>query len=288
MKLFVLIVCLLIERYLHIGNILRRFSWLERYLTFLQEKIGRNSPFSRGVLGVIVALLPLCIPIIFLNVVVVERQIGLSGAGLYFVILLYCFGPTDLYYHLFLYFKAEEEKDKEHQVDSYNEFIGNEIEEGNDLEPLNEKNLTESIFVRANCGIFGIVFWFCLGPLVLVVIYRVLCLMASFVKKEKEVTIPYANAASFLYGWYNWLPARVLAFLYVAAGGFQAFSSWKNYFWTGPKKNQTILVECGKNSLSKDKKMTFIAENKEAIALVNRAIVFFLVVILVFFLGSMN
>lgn len=285
MKLLILIACLLIERYLHIGNILKRFSWLESYISMMQTKIGKNSQLSRGFWGIVVLLLPICIPIAFLSTMAVERQIGLSGAGLYFVVLLYCFGPTDLYYQLYLYFKAEEEGDKEHQAYSYNELLTNDIEDPEALEPLNERKLTETIFTQANCGIFGIVFWFCFGPLFFLVVYRILCLITYFVSKEKEIAEPYAAVAPVLYGVVNWLPARVLALLYVIAGGFQALSTWNHYLWTGYSNNQTILIECGINSLPKDKQMAPTEENKSAVTLLNRAFIIFIVFMFVFFLN---
>lgn len=286
MKLLVLVVCILIERYLHIGNILKRFSWFESYLSSLQTKIGKNSPFSQGIGAVVAALLPLCLPIAVFNIIAVERQIGLSGAGLYFLILLYCFGPTDSYYQLYLYFRAEEEGNKEDQVYSYNELLGKNIEEPEAFEPLNERKLTETIFAQANCAIFGIVFWFCFGPLFFVVAYRTLCLINSYVNNGKEVAAPFTKIGPFLYGWFNWIPARVMALLYVVAGGFQAYPIWKRYLLTGYNDNQIILIECGVNSLPKDKQMTPIEENKAAVSVINRAFVIFTLIIFVFFLGG--
>lgn len=255
-------------------------------MSMMQNKIGRDSLLSKGFWGVVVLLLPICIPIAFLSIMAVEHQIGLSGAGLYFVVLLYCFGPTDLYYQLYLYFKAQEDNDKEHQAYTYNEMLGNDIEDIEAQEPLNERKLTENIFVQANCGLFGIVFWFCFGSLFFLVVYRVLCLISYFVGKGKEVAEPYSSVAPILYGLANWLPSRVLALLYVIAGGFQAFPIWNRYLWTGYSNNNALLVECGVNSLPKDKQMTPIEENKSAVTLVNRAFITFVVIMFVFFLGG--
>ena len=286
MKLLILIVCIVIERYLHIGNILKRFNWLESYMSFLQNKLGRDSQLSKGFWGIVILLLPICIPLAFLSMFAVERQMALSGAGLYFVVLLYCFGPTDLYYQLYLYFKAEEDNDKEHKTYSYNELLGNDIEEIETLEPLNERKLTELIFIQANNGIFGIIFWFCFSPLFFVVVYRILCSISFFVNRGKEVAEPFANIAPVLYGLVNWLPSRIMALLYVIAGGFQAFPIWNHYVWSGYSNNQIILVECGMNSLPKDKQLTPSEESKSAITLINRAFITFIVILFAFFLGG--
>lgn len=286
MKLLVLVACLLIERFLHIGNILSRFSWFESYLKFIKSKIKESSPFSKGIMGLFVIFFPLCLPVILSGIYIVDRQVALSGYGLYFIVLLYCFGPTDLYYQLSLYFKAVEEGDKEHQMYSYNEMIDNDEDSENGEGTINEKDLLETIFVRANCGVFGIVFWYCFGPLSFVLIYRGLCLMSSLIYKEKDVTKPFEDIVPTLYGWLNWIPSRVMALLYVIAGGFQAFSIWKSLVFTGPVNNQTILIQCGVNSLAKDKQLPSLEATKHAVVLVNRSFIIFTVLMFVFFLGG--
>ena len=112
--------------------------------------------------------------------------------------------------------------------------------------------------------------------------------MNAFVLKGKDLTKPYEKVVPFLYGWLNWIPSRVMALLYVLAGGFQAFSIWRQYFFTGPDSNQTILVKCGMASLvvNKQAQESPIEENKQAVILVSRAFIIFIVALLVFILGG--
>lgn len=287
MNLLILVACLLIERYLHIGSALKRFSWFEGYLAFLQTKIRKDSPLSKGYLAVVVAVLPLFIPLLCLYVLAVQYQLALSGIGLYFILLLYCFGPRDLYDQLNLYFGAAEEKDPEHMAYIYNDITGSTLDntDGSSAKA-SARKLTKTIFARANCGIFSIVFWFWIGGPLMVLVYRLLCLMASMVAEGKEVSVPFAYEATRLYGWLNWIPARVTALLYSIAGGSQTYSIWKKNFWSGVSNSDNILIETGVNSLPKEKGLSSIEENQAAVVLVDHALMIFVAIMFAFTLGA--
>jgi AmpE protein len=287
MKLLILIACLLIERYLHIGNIAKRFSWFEGYLSFMGRKINPHSSWGKGFLGVVMVILPLLLPLIFLYVLVVHFQLGFSGVGIYFLVLLYCFGPNDLFYQLYLYFTAVDKEDKEDQEYSYNELTGCELDNGSESNAKSSaRKLTEIIFLRANCSILAVAFWYCVGDLYMVLIYRLVCMMAAFAEQKKEVCAPYASAATQLYGLLNWIPARVSALLYAVSGGAHVYKTWKSHFWSGVSSNQTILVECGVGSLSREKELGPIEENRQAVSTIDRAVVIFVVIVIIFAFGA--
>ncbi len=287
MKLLVLIACLLIEKYLHIGGVLKRFSWFESYLSAIQHKLGKNGSLSKGYLGVIMILLPVWLPLLILGVALVKYQIGLSGIGLYFVVLLYCFGPNDLYDQLSLYFKSVDAGDKEHQVYLYKEITGCEFDDSSEFEAKTSiRKLTETILLRANCDILGIIFWFCIGSVPAVFLYRGLCLMSSMAAEGNEICAPFRDEVIRLYGVMNWVPARVTALLYSIVGGSQAYPTWKKLFWTDTAGNQTIVKECGVDSLVIGMEEPLVEESKKAMVLVDRAIILFVVIIFVFSLGA--
>lgn len=286
MKLLLLIACLLIERYLHIGGTLRRFSWFEHYLTLLQKKIGKDSIFSQGLLGIIIVILPVWLPVAIFYVLAVYHQYALSGTGLYFLVLLYCFGPSDLFNEITLYFSSLKEQDLEHQAYSFNEITGSEMSMEESQAKSNARKLTEAILVRANCAIFAVIFWYCVGGILMVVVYRIVCIMAQLANQGKEVCEPFAEAAIRLYGWLDWLPARATALLYFIAGGARSYSVWKQCFWSKPSENRTILIKCGVNAIAKEKELLPLEENEVVVALIDRALVIFVAIMIAFTLGG--
>jgi membrane protein required for beta-lactamase induction len=287
MNLLILVACLLIERYLHIGSALKRFSWFEGYLSFLQAKIRKDSPLSKGYLAVVVAVLPLLFVLLCLYILAVHYQLALSGIGLFFILLLYCFGPSDLYDQLNLYFRAVEEKEPEHMAYIYEDITGTTLDntDGSSAKA-SARKLTKTIFARANCSIFSILFWFWVGGPLMVLVYRLLCLMASLVAEGKEVSIPFAYEATRLYGWLNWMPARATALFYSIAGGSQAYAIWKKNFWSGVSNSENILTETGVNSLPTGKELSPIEENQAAVVLVDHALMIFVGIMFAFTLGA--
>lgn len=282
MKILVLIACLLIERYLHIGSLLRRFSWLERYIVKVEDKL-RSKKFFKGFRAIGTIVLPIMAIVALLATIITHFQIGLSGLGLYFIVILYCFGPSDLYSQLQIYFTSSEEGNKEHFLYEYKELTGEEMSSD---EKIATRKLTEIIFMKSNCCIFGVAFWFVVfGPLA-ALFYRLVSLLAYMTNQGKDICEPFALEIIRLNGWINWLPARVMAFFYVVASGFQSLDKWYTNFWSGTSNNNTILVECGLNSLLYEKELSSIEENKKAVSLVDRALVVFIVIILLFALGG--
>ena len=60
MKLIVILLCLAVERYVHIGDTLERFSWYGKFVALLKSKIKVNSLWT-GYQGVAFVLLPFLI-----------------------------------------------------------------------------------------------------------------------------------------------------------------------------------------------------------------------------------
>lgn len=285
MKLLILMACLGIERYLHIGSILKRFSWFDAYLKILQNLFSKNSPVLKGYLGIFLVVFPIFAVIGGINFIITRFQYGLSGVGLSFIVLIYCFGPGDLYSKVQVYVSSVLKKDDTMASAEYQDLTG-EMPQVD--ERTTARKLTEMIFVLANDGFFSVVFWYMfLGPLG-VIIYRLVFVIAKSAEEGKELCVPMGPEAIALNNWLSWIPARIGSLLYIFSAGFQGFSTWREKALSMNNTNEDCLKTCGLTSLSHvhDKELPAIEENKKAIFIVDRSLVIALVVIAVFSLGA--
>ena len=184
MKLLVILLCIMSERYLVHAASQYRCHWFRAYFEIisrplLQIEFLRN-PF--------VILTFVILPVLLL----VWGALTLLGSVLYgFVALLinllifyFCLGPENPFYPIS---QSNEDLEKEKGVCSY--------------------------FAGVNNPLFAVIFWFMFtGPLG-VLLYRLLYLC-----KTQELTKP---AARLLVGLLDWVCARVTLLLYLLVGNFQ-------------------------------------------------------------------
>ena len=185
------------------------------------------------------------------------------------------------------HFRAVEEKDPEHMAYSYEDLTGSPLDNSDESSAkISARKLTQTIFSRANCSIFAVVFWFWIGGPLMVIFYRLVCLMAAMAAEGKELSVSFASEVTHLYERLNWFPARATALLYSIAGGSAAYSTWKKYFWSDVSANNTILIESGVNSLPKGNELSPVEENQAALVLIDHALMIFVAVMFVFTLGA--
>jgi len=283
MKLLILLLCLGMERYLHIGGALKRFHWFEDYLGFLQRFFSK-SQLMKGWGGIITALLPIVIIIEAINHVTFRLGYGLSGLGLHFLVLLYCLGPDDLYHQIQSYFSATDTGNKEQAAGQYQSITGVSMDKD---EKVSARKLSEAILVQSNERFFGVIFWYMLlGPSG-AVIYRAVSIMRQYVEQGKEWTAHSAKEVLLLQNLLDWIPARLTAFVYVIVGGFQALGKWLNKAWLTLDSSQTCLRECGIAALTQDKNLQPLDENKRAVAMLDRALAVVLAATAIFTLGAL-
>lgn len=128
-----------------------------------------------------------------------------------------------------------------------------------------EKNLSSrEMMIESNQRIFAVLFWFALlGPMG-AVLYRAVAvntdLMAAKVK-----------------GYLDWIPARILTFIFALGGHFvSVFNPWRKNVFKGPEANEQLLEECGIAALHSEN--TEITE-KDTLALLDRVFIIALVLL---------
>lgn len=162
---------------------------------------------------------------------------GLIGLVLNIAIFYYCIGPVNPFYPV---------HDKP-------------------IDQLNDEDIGH-YFVQANSELFAILFWYLvLGPIG-VLAYRLISLSQGLKMIERQ-------ALSVL-NWFDWLPARMTALLFLLVGNFQAgYQYFSKLFFSEVSKNRELLSVCGLAALDSNEKKTML----NAESLVEHATIVFLV-----------
>jgi AmpE protein len=221
MNLIALLIGLVIERLATQLFHWRRMRWMDRLIDFGFNQANRLSTWPAIIPVVLLAV------ILVLPVFAVIWSLGSTLAGftylfLAIVVLFFSLGPQDIGEEVGEYCRAHELGEEE-QVNN----AAKAIVEG--AVPAEEDERTScveaAVCVQANNRLFAVVFWFViLGPLAAWA-YRVTDLIrrrAVFSAARDEHTdgnsARVRDAAEMLHGWLAWIPARLTAVGYAAAG----------------------------------------------------------------------
>lgn len=249
MKLLVIVLCLLSERYLIHKVSLNRFSWFGNYCDKLIALFPKIAFFQSPWVLLLMAILP-WIGIIALAMGLLNSYLfGFIGFLIQVVVFYYCLGPDNAFYPL-----STPQRKNAHQSSD----IGN-------------------YFAVVNNQLFGVVFWYItLGPLA-VLTYR----LVSLCQQQSKL----AAKAKWVTALLDWIPARLTAIFYLLVGNFQqGFKCLLQKKLLAPSENTNLLTEVGLLAVrtQTDEPLSLPA----AQGLVEYALVFSLVFIAIFTLVS--
>lgn len=228
MHLIALLIGLLIERLATQFFRWRRMRWLDRIIDagFRQaERLGNWPALLAVLLLATVLVLPVFAVMFFLG----DTLQGFTYLILAVVVLLFSLGPKDIGEEVGEYCKALKEEDEEQIQSTAKALIEGEVPTG-----ARERieRVEEAVCIQANNRLFAVVFWFVvlgaiagtIGPLAAWT-YRVTDLIrrravfnASRAEDDAGSAVRIRDAAELLHGWLAWIPARLTAIGYAAAG----------------------------------------------------------------------
>lgn len=247
MKLIVIVVCLLSERYFIHSLSLRRFDWFSAYTGVIREKIKNiGLKNSWGIFAAILA--PLLLLLFILLLALGHVLFGIFGLVINIFILFYCLGPINPFYPV-------RENTQKKQI----------------------KKETENYLVATNASLFGVIFWYIvLGPIG-ALFYRLVQLSQS----ESTVKHVAIKAAEIL----DWIPARFTVISYLVVGDFQAgIGTFIKNLLTPTANNHKLIQECGMKALGKVEDEAEMLPNAET--LVEHAALFMMVFVAIFTIVS--
>lgn len=218
MKLLVIVLCLLSERYLvHAGSHYRR-QWFSIYLAAMTRIMAERQLFSSPWFALFMRFLPLILVVFLSFVLFAHHLFGLIGLLLNIAIFYFCLGPDNVFYPVC---------DKDDKA--------------------NEKQTIADYLVNVNQQLFAPMVWYILlGPMA-VLMYRLV-----FFCQEQAVCGPLAGRILLFL---DWLSTRVAALFYLLVGNFQAGKGLLlQWFFKEPAQNQALLSACGLQALGSETK----------------------------------
>lgn len=244
MKLLVIVLCLLSERFLIHSFSSKRFNWYPSYFKSLQALLARmpifNQPWVLLVSSIAAPLMLTMILFYLLSYVL----FGFLGFIFHLVILFYCLGPDNPFYPI----RMQGEQKSDEAIASY--------------------------FVAVNTQLFAPLFWYIVaGPIVLLG-YRLIYLNIQ----QNEVS----KVAQCVFDVLNWLPVRMLAVLFLFVGHFQAgFQYLSAGIFAKPSDNNRLLSQSGLSALREGEHMPDVIEAERMVehALIVLLVIFALITI---------
>ncbi|MET1255370.1 regulatory signaling modulator protein AmpE [Aliikangiella maris] len=275
MTLISVLLVFALEFYFKWGSKYRKFNWFEQYQSKIVQALGEQSFFYGWTKVWIVLLLPVLLLYLFIN---------LFDGGLYALImfimscgvLFLSLGPKPLNETFNAYFLALDRGDSEAA------FLCLKQESLLDGLPQSEelvRDATRAILTESQSRYFGVLFWFIfLGPFGALIYrlaheYRKLCLLAE---DETQTDL----IAKVLH-WFDWAPARLTSILFLLGGDFvNGFNRVRDYFTDTTASSRLIICETGMAALNADMRASNgdVQENKDALAMVDRTVIIYLVV----------
>ena len=237
MNLIALLIGLVIERLATQLFHLRRLRWLDRIIDagFGQAQRLPNWPAIVPVIGLALLLaLPVYIATFVLgtNFILGETLAGFPYMLLAIVVLFFSLGPQDIGEDVDEYCRALEEGEEERIQQTAKAIVESDVPV-DELERI--QKVEEAVCVQANNRLFAVVFWFVLlGPLgawsyrVTDLVRRRAVFTAAREEEADGTATQVRDAAVTLHGWLAFIPARLTAIGYAAAGHFDAaIGAWR-------------------------------------------------------------
>jgi AmpE protein len=285
MKFVIILICLAVERYTHLGHYLNRFCCFQAYADFCRKQLEKAGVW-RSELGMVFTVIPLLIVTAIIYYSLQHLAHNLVGRLLALIILLYCLGPQDIYTLLSQYFSASQRGNTESARESIEPLLPHGHVADSDL----CRAVTFATMTKFNDGIFAVVFWFViLGP-VGAVLYRSIAMTQEWANLGTMGDSSLARYAKLCKDILDWIPVRLLALGFALMGNFMnTFNYWLRNFLTRPEENHDVLINTGLIALEIDHieaKDAVVEENKLTLALIDRTTVLYLIVLALITLGT--
>lgn len=234
MTLLALLIGLLVERLAtHLFH-WRRMRWLDRIIDGGFRFAERFAAWP-AIVPVLLLSIVLALPVAIVSVFLIGTLFGLPYMALAIVVIFFSLGPSDIGEEVNDYCSALEEGDEERIRQTAMALIEGEVPS----DPLERIHHVEaSVCIQANNRLFAVIFWFVvlgpLGPLgawsyrVTDLVRRRAVFNASRGEDSDETSTRLRDAAIALHGCLAWIPARLTAIGYAAAGHFDAaLAAWR-------------------------------------------------------------
>jgi adenosylcobinamide-phosphate synthase len=230
----------------------RCVQWLELFLRSTpllnrhEQPPARLQTQVRGVVAVMLILLTLTLLIYWCEALLgtsLPLRVLVSGVLVYF-----CIAPRSLSEHAMAILEPLQRADIDAARSALAMIVSRDTSQ---LQPADVASATcESLLENGSDGIFAAIFWFCVGGLYGVVIYRAVNTLDAMWGYKNERYRDFGWAAARLDDVLNFIPARLVAFSYALMGQFSpAMASWQQQGHTWKSPNAGPVMAAGAGSL---------------------------------------
>lgn len=267
----VILVALLVERFFDWSH-LRNWKWYGACELAVLKKFPGGSPLF--ILAG--AILPLVATMWLLQYFFSDIGFGLIWPLVQLAVLLYCFGPKNLWADAFASISSLANGNAESAAETLKTaFNLNSTEQPDAL----QQALISQIVIAANQRIFAVIFWFGLLGLPGALLYRLVSVSAE--ATEGSVIGAAARTCQEVL---DWIPVRLLTFLFALGGNFtRVLACWRQRVMLGLEGNELLMTECGLAAITNDgEKMSGNGVmERNAVSLLDRVFVLVLVAALI-------
>ncbi len=206
--------------------------WIDRIIDAGLRQASRT-PNCPALIPIVIIAMVLMLPVLIIVLALGDSLYGFPYLLLSVVVLFFSLGPQDIGEDVDEYCKAIEDGDNDRIRETASAIIESEVPDDT-LERIHR--VEEGVCIQANNRLFAVIFWFVLvpvGPLGAWT-YRVTDLVrrravvAASAEGGDGMSERLRDAATILHGWLAWIPARLTAIGYAAAGNFDtALGAWR-------------------------------------------------------------
>lgn len=285
MTLITILITLVVQRFANIANWFKA-SWFEVYMGWLKPVLVKCNPW----LAIAAVILPVFALLGILQYLLSLRLFGIFCLLLTTAVLLLCMDARNLKNQLSKYLDHAEKQETEAAFSAAAEFAGNTNDAPPSSLPALNRYMTKLILTKSYATIFAILFWFAIFGIYGASGYLIIMLLRRVAVKVDGSFGDIAYHATLAQNILDWAPVRALGMSYALAGYFMQTSNYvvKN-IKLGLQDNLKFAAEAGLAALGAKPEDTSsnLQENYAALALIDRTLIVWIMVIALVTLGML-
>ncbi len=208
-----------------LATAVRQYDWYRLWLNWLDARFPEGENLWRGRYGVLIAVLPLLVPVILFQVALYTPLAGVVGLLFGMAVLFYVWGPRDLDQDVSALVDAEDPEARR--------AAAHRLGLSDDVAIADGGAMVEAVFGSALRRWFGVLFWFVLLGASGAVLYRLVQLAADGEKTEGGIAerLPASTreGARELLALLDWPVAQLMTLSLALVGNFDTvIGAWKD------------------------------------------------------------
>ncbi|CAL7963400.1 AmpE protein [Gammaproteobacteria bacterium] len=280
MMLIAILFCLTLQRFADIGGWFQA-SWFELYLKNLHPWASKLNEW----VAILLIIAPVLLLLALLHFIFTWRLFGLFNLILATVVLFFCIDARDFKNKLTDYFNNLEKGDIQASASAVTSLIGDVS--SNTTAELN-RAVTKAILLNSFEQLFTGLFWFIIAGIYGLSVYFLIVLLGKNAVKIDSSYVELAKLAARIQDVLDWIPSRLVGFSYSLVGNFnKGFGYCHKNLWSGLTETRKFAVDAGIATLDLDLDVAKATpkENYDALDLINRALIIWLVALTLVLLG---